>query len=134
MKWLLRYFLISTVSLWLVNKAFPQGLVMSGDIYNFLKVGAGLTIANILVRPLMNMVMLPINLLTFGLLRWVTNVAILWLVIRFVGGVSIQSFAFQGLNFNGFIIPAWPFYGWMAWLAIAFALSIVSGLMVWLTE
>lgn len=133
MKKLLKLFLISTAGLWLVNWLFPEGLVLTGDFISLLKAGAGLTLANWLVRPLFKMIMLPFNLLTFGLFRWVTNVVMLWLVVRFVGGVAVQPFQFGGLNYAGIVLPSLTFTQLTAWIAIPFLLALISSLLIWVT-
>jgi len=134
MKNWLRLFLISTFALWLVNRWFPEGLNIAGGTPALLKAGLGLMLANYLVRPLFNIIMLPINLLTFGLFRWIVNVAILWLVVKFIGGISIHPFNFNGITFGGIVIPALSFNAWTAWIAIPFLLSLISGLFIWLVK
>jgi putative membrane protein len=134
MKALIRLYLISTFSLWLINRWIPQGLIITGGNHTFIQGGAALMLANSLVKPIFSLILLPINLLTFGLFRWVTNVLILYLVVKFVGGINIQPFQFPGADIYGFIVPAINFNLWTAWIAIPFIISLVSGTLIWLVK
>src|SRR3989344_6825170 len=134
MKRIFRTLIISSFSLYLVNRLFPDGLVWDQKIPTLIIAGAGLTIANLLVRPLFSIIMLPINLLTFGLFRWVTNVVLLFLVVYFVDGIKVQRFISPSFTYSGIVIPEMHFSSITAWIVISFVLSIISGLMIWLVR
>ena len=119
MKWLIKILIASTLSLWVTNQIFPQGLVLAPELINILKAGGALTIGNILLRPLLNTIMLPINLLTFGMFRWVVNVVILWGVAKYTGSIQIQ---------------AWDFNWWMAWLVVSFVVAATYGVIAWILD
>ena len=61
-------------------------------------VGAGLVLAllQIFVRPILKILLLPINIVTLGLFSWLINVLILWLVTMIVPGFEIQPTLFLG--------------------------------------
>ena len=132
MKRLIRMFVISGFSLWVVNYWFPEGLVLSGGTWALVKAALGLGLINWLIKPLVNMVMLPVNLLTFGLFRWVTNVLVLWLVVRFIGGIAVRGFSFHGLTYQGIVFPAITFSELYAWIFLSFLISLISSLVIWL--
>lgn len=132
MKKLLRMFFISAFSLWVVNYWFPEGLVLEEGMWSLAKAALGLGAANWLIRPLVNMIMLPLNLLFFGLFRWITNVLVLWLVVRFVGGIAIRPFAFAGATVQGIVLPGMDFNQMYAWLVLSFLVSLISSFVIWL--
>jgi putative membrane protein len=51
-----------------------------------------LTLLNLLVKPLIQLLTLPINILTLGLFSFIINALILWLAAYLVKGFSIDSF------------------------------------------
>jgi putative membrane protein len=67
-----------------------DGITISG-------IGAALVAAlvwgfvNTIIRPLVNLVTLPINLLTVGLFTFVVNGFLLWLVSDAVNGFSVEN-------------------------------------------
>lgn len=49
-------------------------------------------VVNTFIRPIVQLVALPITLLTFGLFAFLINVALLWVVSLIVPGFEINSF------------------------------------------
>lgn len=50
-----------------------------------------LGLVNTFIRPILRLIALPFTLLTFGLLGWVINGLMLWLVSRFVPGFFVTG-------------------------------------------
>jgi len=44
------------------------------------------------IKPILNLLALPINLLTFGLFSFVINALLFWLLAAFIPGFSIDGF------------------------------------------
>lgn len=85
-----------------------RGLSLDGAVGALFSIAA-LTLVNTFLRPLINLLALPINCLTMGLFRFVINALLFWLV----GTLGL------GLTVDGFL-PA---------LFGSVALSLVSGLL-----
>jgi len=47
---------------------------------------------SITIRPLLNLLALPINLLTFGLFSFVINALLFWAMAAFLPGFSVEGF------------------------------------------
>ena len=75
----------------LVAAYLVPGLDFNGDVWKLLLAGAILGLANAWIKPLLNLVSLPLILVTFGLFTLVINVAILLFVAFLVPGLSIQD-------------------------------------------
>jgi uncharacterized membrane protein YvlD (DUF360 family) len=50
--------------------------------------------------------LLPLNLVTLGLFRWVSNVLILVIITKIAPEIQIVSFTTSAVNTSGFAIPA----------------------------
>ena len=133
MKKLLRSILINVYALWLTS------LVIAGFTYN----GGGQTLAlaavifgvlNLLVRPLVKLFLLPINLLTLGLLGWLVNVLMLYLLTLLVPQIKIEAFDFPGFAYKGFIIPALKVSQFYCAVLASFLISFISGFLHWLSK
>ena len=75
----------------------------SGSCYQrgwpvLLMAGLVLSLLMLLVAPLLKILFIPINLLTFGLLSWVINVVVLYLLTVFVSGVSVVAWTFPAFR------------------------------------
>jgi len=95
---------------------------------------AALTLAfvNLLVRPIINLFLLPINLLTLGMFRWVVNVIILYLLTIIIPDLIIRGYEFSGFSFQNFVIaPVFISAFWNTFLT-SFFLSFVLGFIYWL--
>lgn len=73
------------------------GITVEG-FYVALIVAVILGILNVLVRPILIFLTLPINLLTLGLFTFVINAFLFWFVASFVDGFEVSGFlaAFLG--------------------------------------
>ena len=49
-------------------------------------------IVNTLIKPILQLIALPITLLTFGIFAFLVNVFLLWMTSKFVPGFTIDTF------------------------------------------
>lgn len=133
MKRILRHFVIDSVSIFLVS-SIASGLIFQKGIETLLLTGLGLTIASLIARPIINLLLLPVNLITFGLFRWVSAVTVLYLVSLVVPGFQIIHFNFAGYSNIWFNIPSLFLAGFMAFLAFSFLHSFISSFIYWLIK
>lgn len=133
MKRILRHFVIDSVSIFLVS-SIATGMIFNKGIETLLLTGLGLTVASLIAKPVINILLLPVNLITFGLFRWVSAVAVLYIVTLVVPGFSIAGFNFNGYTSVWFDIPQLALAGFMAYLAFSFLHSIISSFIYWLIK
>lgn len=131
MKYLLRLFLFNIFALWFVKELFG-GLVINGGIQTILLAGLVLTLLMFIVKPILKILFIPINFITFGLANWFINVAILILLTFIVPAVIIREYTFPGLSWQGFMIPSINFsYLWsliIASVSITTTTHIIHGI------
>lgn len=89
MKILLRILAVALVIMALPR--FIPGIAVSGFYYAFLAALA-LGLINLLIKPLIKLVTLPINIFTLGLFSLVINAGLLWAVSLYVPGFDVSSF------------------------------------------
>jgi putative membrane protein len=133
MKSIIKIYLISTISLYLASVAF-SGLVISGGIPGILLAGAVLAVGSLLIKPVINILLLPINLITFGIFRWVSSAITLFLVTLVVPGIKITGFTFIGYASKWLDIPAFSLSGILALIAFSFAISVFASIIHWLVK
>ncbi len=131
MKRILRHYVIDTFVLFSVSR-IASGLHFESGIETILLAGAGLTVASLLFKPVINLLLLPINLITFNLFRWVSSAVALFLVTLVVPGFRITSFSFAGLATNWFSLPSIDLRGFLAYVAYSFVFSLISSFIYWL--
>src|SRR5688572_12173068 len=102
MKGLLRSFVIHAGILWFVATNVG-GIEYSDDIKILLGGAFALTLVDALIKPLINLLLLPFNLITLGTFRWVSSVIALYLTTLVVPGFAIRAFTYPGLATEYFI-------------------------------
>jgi putative membrane protein len=131
MKRHLRSLIINLASLWLVAGVF-SGVSYGGDYQTLLLASLVLTVVNLFVRPLINLLLLPVNLITLGAFGWLVNVATLYLVTILVPQFEITSFVFPGFSYQGFIIPSLNLSVFFVFILASFLISLISNFLSWL--
>ena len=133
MKKIIRNYVLNTVSLYLVSM-LTEGIVLEKGIESLLLAGVGITIVFLLVRPIINLLLLPLNLITFGLFRWVSSAIALYLVTLVVPGIKISRFFFAGFSTQWFDIPTIALGGMLAYIAFSFIITLIVSCLAWLTK
>ncbi len=76
--------LINALALYVVSAIFPKLIFFSsGGVGDYLIAGAVLGLANAILRPVLLLLTLPFNILTFGLFSFVVNAVVLLLVANY---------------------------------------------------
>jgi len=127
----LRFFLINLFALWLVAYIFA-GVSFTGGWQTLALAALVLTLLGTLIKPLIKLLLLPINLITLGTFRWLINVITLWLVTLIVPQFEIRGFLFEGVNYQGFTIPSFYLATFWAFVLTSLVISLVTTLTLWL--
>lgn len=133
MKGFLRTILINFFTLFLISK-FVGGVGFSENFVILFWAALFLTGLNLLIKPLLNMILMPINLITLGAFRWVANLIVLVLVTLFVAGFKILPINFPGFTYGGFSIPSFHLTFFWALFLISFLIEIISSTIYWLIK
>lgn len=134
MKRILRSFLIEIGTFYLISQ-IASGIIFQNGIEGLIVAGVALTIATFLVKPIINILLLPINLLTFGLFKWLSQAVTLYIVDLILPQVSIVSFDFVGLTSKWIDIPAVHLDSIvLVYIAFSLLLSVISGIIYWIVK
>ena len=133
MKTLIKSLLVNLVSLFIVAKVV-NAFSFANGYETMVIAGIVLGLVNLFVKPLINILLLPINLITLGAFRWIVNVVTLFLVTLIVPQFQIIGFEFAGYAINGISIPAYSATGFLALILDTFLLSVISGFLHWLIK
>lgn len=77
-----------------------------GNPRNLALLIGGFWLITLIINPIFSIVFLPINILTFGLVSAILNVAFLFALMNFLPGFHITAYTFPGATINGIILPA----------------------------
>lgn len=131
MKGLFRSWFISALVLYVALAVYP-GMRYDGS-WQTLAVASGvLMLLNRFVKPMIKLLLLPINLITLGLFRWVSHVFTLFLLAKIVSGFIVTGFFFTGIEYNGFIIPAMQITLLMSFILASVVISMIEAGVKWI--
>ena len=133
MKKVIRAWFITILALKIIAEAtgaihFQQG------IKTLLLAGLAFVVFEFLLKPVLKLLLLPINLLTLGLLRWVINVAGFYLVSVFIPGFSISAYYFPGINRHGLIIAPAQLSLFATFILLSFLFNLAVSTINWILK
>lgn len=131
MKKILQHYIIATLSLYIIS-SFISGIIFDKGMESLLLAGVGLAVSLMIIKPIINILLIPINLVTFGLFRWVSSAIALYLVILIVPGFKIINFSFPGYPTKWFSLPSFNLNGILAIIAFSFLISLFTSFLTWL--
>ncbi|KKR68344.1 MAG: hypothetical protein UU09_C0011G0021 [Microgenomates group bacterium GW2011_GWA2_40_6] len=114
MKKFLKYALYLSFALVLQQELFGNLLFGQNRLLIITKVGLILAFFEIFLKPIVKILLLPISILTLGLIRIVINTLGLYLASSLVSAFSVTSFAVYG----------WSLVGFWAYLGTSFFISV----------
>lgn len=133
MKRIVRHFIIDTFCLYVISN-IASGLVFGGGFKTFILAGVAITIVSIIAKPVISLLLLPINLITFGLFRWVASSVVIYLSTLIVPLFKVTGFYFDGFQSLWIDIPKINLHGLGAYIAFSFLLSTMMSFIYWLIK
>ncbi len=130
MRGLLKRIVFTTLSLYVITVIFPQ--VRFANPTALVTMGLVLTLLNIFIRPFISILLLPINLITFGLFSWILNIIVLYLATVITPGFSIGAIVIPSFTLGIFVFPAYHLTVFWSFFLVSLLLSIGNSLFAWI--
>lgn len=133
MKTLLRSIAIYLLALYFIPQIVP-GFTIDGGIVTLITGAIILALMFLIIKPILNIISFPVNMVTLGLFSIIINAFILYLLTILVPNITVQPFAYPKTNLFGIIIPVIKFNTFFSYLFSAFVLSCINTSIRWLTK
>ena len=133
MKSLIRNTAIYMYALFLLPKIIP-GVEIDGGLLTFLLGGLALTIMFFIVKPVLNIISFPVNILTLGLFSIVNNALVVYFLTIFFTDISVSAFTYEKNQWGGFVTPDIAFNTFFAYIYAAFLLSLIKEAVEWIRK
>ena len=131
MKKYARLLVISLISFLAVAYFYP-GFVYGNNLAILVMAAGIFALLNIFVKPILKILSLPFNLLTFGFFSFFINIIVLYGVGYLVHEFKIVAFHFAGTTVSGFVIPAYDLNQLISALVGSFLIGILTTVLHWL--
>lgn len=131
---LLKSIAINSLGIYL-STVITSGLVsFAGDFKALISTGFVFVLVNALVKPIVNLLLLPIHIITLGTFRWITNLILLYIITRLVPEFVINSYVSSKIDLGFISIPPVYFSQLGSYLLATFILSLIFQFLYWLFE
>ncbi|MEK9200471.1 MAG: phage holin family protein [Patescibacteria group bacterium] len=131
---LLRSIAINLACVYVTIQILSGVVTYIGGIQTLLMASVGIAGVNLIVKPLINLLLLPIHLVTLGVFRWLANLATLYIVTWLIPNLQIHAFTFPGLDLKYLIIPSIYFTAFGAFLITTLVLTLTFHFIYWLLQ
>jgi putative membrane protein len=128
MKYIARLLLFQIIGLWFASQLIPT-LVVVGNWQSLFIAGIILGLLMLIIRPILKILFIPINFITFGLLSWLVDVIILFILTMVMPQVQVREWLFPGVSVAGFVIPAIKFTYFLSLIASTLVISFISNVL-----
>jgi len=124
----LRQSLLNSFSLYLVAAVYP-GLIIPQNLWQLLWIGLAFTLLNFLAKPVLKLILLPLNLITLGLLSWLVQVLVLVIAVRLLPTLQVVPAILPAWHQSGFSVPALSINIWLSFILASLSLSLLYKLL-----
>jgi putative membrane protein len=121
----IKSFIITATTFYITYSLVPA-IKFGPDPANIIIVIGGFWVISQIINPIFSLVLLPINVLTFGLVSLVLNIAFVFALLRLIPGFTIEAFNFAGFDYEGIVLPAYYFSATATALLIAIVMTFVQ--------
>lgn len=130
MRGLLKDIVIIFLSVYLVSLVL-NGLIIE-SLTSMIMLAIVLYFGNKVVHPIVQIILLPLNLLSLGIFSATSTLISLYLSTLFVKGVTVIPFTFQGVSLFGLNIASISFNTILSFIAISVTIYFVEKVLFWL--
>lgn len=124
MKKILKFTLLLTFALITANQIWGN-LFFQTIPWAIIKTAFILSIFEVILKPIIKILLLPINILTLGTFRIIINTFGLYLVTFLFSDFQIRNINSPATNFWGIQIPQLNFVNFFAYLVTSFTISLI---------
>lgn len=133
MKRIVRQVAINYLAIYLSFSIYP-GFSVNGSFRVLLTASILWLLLNKIVKPIIKLLLLPINLITLGLFSWAISVITLFLLQLLIVGIDLQPFFFNGFAYQGFIIPAFHINLLFSYIITSTLINGIHSLISWINN
>lgn len=131
MKSITKKILIILLSLY-ITANLTGGIIYQNNLSILLFGSLCLYTFNLIIKPLLNLIFMPINLLTLGASRWIINIIIFWAVTVFVDGFVIVPLKLSSFSLSGYSFPGLDLSFFWSLVLLSFIVQLCISVINWI--
>jgi len=131
MKFILKKYLLSTAAVFILLQIVPA-VSIAGSWQNLFFASFVLSIVTFILRPIVNLLLLPINLVTLNLSSWFVYLATFYVWTAMLPQIRISNWYISGLQVGTITVSAFNLVKWQVTVVSAFVFIIVYKILNWI--
>ncbi len=124
---------INSVALYTTLNIF-SGLAVTGGFWGIFTAAILITIGFRILKPVINIITLPLNVITFGLFQALVVAFIVFLITLIYPQMQITEFQFEGAQFFGIIIQPFFVSLFLSYIIISVTIYLINRSLFWLFD
>ena len=96
---------VSVFALWFTSSVFP-GFRLSPGLTGLFISGCILSLLLVIIKPILSILFIPINFLTFGLASWIINVIVIYILTILSPVLHITPWTFPGIQWGSLTLSS----------------------------
>lgn len=108
----------------IIHNYFWQNLYLPNP-ETILKTSLILALFQIIAKPILKILLLPVNLLTLGMVGVIVDTLGLYLAVYLISGFTVNNFFIPSFSWQGFYLPQIFLKGFFTFLVTSFSLRII---------
>lgn len=133
MKHVLRKYFVILASLY-ITREFYSGLTISGGWQGIWYAAFLLGILLYILKPIVSILLFPLNFLTLNLTLWLTHIIIVSLWAIFAPHVVVTLWQFTGGNIGPVVISPFFLEYWQSVIAVSLLIMLITRFINWLVQ
>ncbi len=97
--------ILGTALSFYITNALVAGFHIQPNLTTYFIASLVFILINIILKPIIKLILLPINLITLGLFYWLVNVIVLYIFDLIYDGVTITAYNFTGFQSSLINLP-----------------------------
>lgn len=131
MKFIFKRYLLTVVSIFITTQ-FVGAFSLNNGWYGLFYASFILSILFYIVAPILNLIMLPVNLITLNLSSWIVQILIFYLWTIMVSQVQVTAWKFTGIHLGPIILSGVNLLKWQVIILLAFVFIVINKLLNWI--
>lgn len=130
MKFVLKKYFLTTSALFTLTQLIPA-IVISNSWKGLFYAGFIFSLLFYIIRPILNLIMLPINLVTLNLSSWIVQIIIFYFWSVITNTVRISSWQFGGFNLGAITLSSFNLVKWQVIIVGAIVYIFINKFLEW---
>ena len=131
MKFILKKYLLTVLSVFILTQVIPA-FSISGSWSEVFFASFILSLLLYIVRPILNLIMLPLNLVTLNLTSWIGYIIIFYFWTLLVSQVKIFGWQFSGIHIGPITLSSFNLVKWQVTVISGLLLVIINKILNWI--